>query len=95
MKEIINKAVVYFGVKNQNKKAVEELTELSLAIQHFEDGKVTKAEVVTEIADVLIMCEQLKIMYGRQAVEDQVVMKVERLEKKIREGAENGGKNER
>jgi hypothetical protein len=58
-KQIIEK----FGREHQIRKAIEELTELSLVLQHALDGKASTDMVETEVVDVDIMLAQLKIMF--------------------------------
>jgi len=51
------------GVNSQIAKTIEELTELSLALQHTLQGKATKEQVVEEIADCFIMLTQMKYAF--------------------------------
>ena len=81
--KILRTAVNWFGKVAQKEKAIEELTELSIALQHHKHDKCNDAEVVTEIADVIIMCEQLKFIYGVEEVEKQIEFKMNRLSKLI------------
>ncbi|MHC1575976.1 MAG: hypothetical protein ACXQTE_01345 [Methanosarcinaceae archaeon] len=48
-----------FGEDAQILKAVEECNELATALMHLRDGKADKYAVAAELADVLIMIEQL------------------------------------
>lgn len=66
------------------RKAKEERAELITAISHFEEYGVseryaTSDDIFKEIADVEIMCEQLKVeLHGFEAVEKYKVEKIER-----------------
>lgn len=66
------------------RKAKEERAELIVAISHFEESCVTdrlaqSTDIFKEIADVEIMCEQLKInLHGSDAVEQYKAEKIER-----------------
>lgn len=66
------------------RKAKEECAELIVALSHFDEfGKAerwaTSTDIFKEIADVEIMCEQLKVaLHGRDAVEEYKVEKIER-----------------
>lgn len=51
------------GVNSQIAKTVEELTELSLVLQHTLQGKATKEQVIEEIADCFIMLTQMKYAF--------------------------------
>jgi NTP pyrophosphatase (non-canonical NTP hydrolase) len=76
-------AIEKFGQKHQLKKAVEECTELSLAVQHFQDEKVTADAVIDEIADMTIMVIQLTEIFGEMNVLLRVSEKINRLERLI------------
>lgn len=52
------------GVKGQKVKAVEELSELQIAILNdVNKGLNCRNNIIEEIADVMVMIEQLKIIY--------------------------------
>ena len=66
----IAKILNHYGRDNQLLKSIEELDELKDAIRKERTADTldnyeydVKSEVMTEIADVLIMCEQLRIMH--------------------------------
>lgn len=48
---------------------VEECSELTNAICKFRRGRVGNDDIITEIADVIIMCEQLSYYFGKEKVE--------------------------
>ena len=61
--DIIN----HFGVNRQSRQAMEECGELIQAINkmlRYPDDEVKRIELIEEIADVLIMITQLKIMFS-------------------------------
>lgn len=89
----IEKIVEHFGIRNQKTKAVEELSELTLAVMHDINGKTNRENVVEEVADVYIMLKQLEEIYHIQPVElqkqvtykvDRTMQRVERVERKIK-----------
>ena len=59
MKEELIQIIVYYGEKHQKNKAIEELLELANAICDND-----KENVIEEIADVLIMIEQMQLIFG-------------------------------
>lgn len=59
MNHICKRAVDTYGKESQINQAFEEMGELVVAINHWRRGKATKADVFSEIADVVIMCDQL------------------------------------
>lgn len=68
-----------YGAESQKDMAIEECSELTKAILKERRGKGTEADIIDEIADVLIMCEQLKIMYDcESAVNDRIDFKIKR-----------------
>jgi NTP pyrophosphatase (non-canonical NTP hydrolase) len=82
--DICRSAVASFGKEAQTRKAVEELTELSLALQHSVKAKTSHDNICEEIADVKIMLLQLEIMYDHEGcVSRWTGRKLERLEKLI------------
>jgi NTP pyrophosphatase (non-canonical NTP hydrolase) len=83
MNELYKRAIETFGAKKQILKSVEELTELSLALQHYLDGKCNKTDILVEMADVKIMLNQLALIFGEDKnIENQQIQK---LHKRISE----------
>lgn len=82
---ICRKAVDTFGIESQKAMAVEECAELINALMKEIRGRVTDDDIITEIADVQIMCEQLMQYYGRDMVVRERYRKLRRLEVRIRE----------
>ena len=64
MIEILEKAIRHYGRQHQQIKAVEELSELQVAILKCLDGRCNISNIREEIADVEIMLEQLKKIYA-------------------------------
>ena len=62
---------------------MEELDELGLELSREQDNRSTPRKVITEIADVMIMVEQLAIMYGVEEVCQERQRKLKRLERRI------------
>ena len=54
------KIIEHFGAEHQLKKTVEELTELTLAIQHHLNGRNNREELVEEMGDVENMLSQTR-----------------------------------
>ena len=55
------KAFHKWGAKVQISKALEELTELLLALQHY-PKKATREDILEEVADVEIILHELKLI---------------------------------
>lgn len=92
-------AVKVLGIKSRLIKALEEFTELNMAILHKLDGRVNDANLLEEIIDAEIMLSQLKICYisqrpdgGQELLEEINAAyddKVERLSHIVNKAAEN------
>lgn len=70
-------AVQYFGEEPQKRQAIEECAELIQALSKDLRGKDHNVE--EEIADVLIMIEQLSRIYDVDKIEKYREEKIERL----------------
>lgn len=68
----------YYGPPAQMHQTIEECGELIVALRHFERGKATYADVVSEIADVIIMCEQMRFVFGPDDVNETIDQKLRR-----------------
>lgn len=94
--KIICDVIETYGNNIQKVVAMEECAELIQAISkdiryRYTDGfndeksKMIHNGIVTEIADVVIMIEQLKIIYNidKKELEDEINSKIERMEKRL------------
>ena len=59
----IKRILANYGDRNQKKKDLEELGELSLAIMDEMYCEGSREHIKEEIADVYVMLEQLKMIY--------------------------------
>lgn len=76
-------AINHFGVEGKINKAMEEMGELITELSRRNLARYDKDRVAEEIADALIMLEQLRIIFGASKVDGYVAGKLERLEKTI------------
>lgn len=86
--DILEKAIKHYGSKNQLAQSIEELAELIVAINkytRYPNNIESKQHVTEEIADVLIMINQLKIIMDIKDYEIECYRKykLERLERRI------------
>lgn len=79
----IKLAVEKFGEQSQIDMAIEECSELINALCKLRRQRVGPIDVITEIADVQIMCAQLAYIFGEQSVEEERMRKIERLKGRI------------
>lgn len=84
---IFKRAVDTYGADNQIGMLHEEMGELQTAINQYARGRVNKDAVVTEIADVMIMCEQMAEIFGREDVEAEKKRKIQRLAERLEEAS--------
>ena len=74
--ELLKKAINTYGVQAQKDMMIEEMSELTKAIlkerralkdrnKKYIDLEVARGEIKEEIADVQIMLNQMKIIYGK------------------------------
>lgn len=87
--DIYAKAVKLWGYNFQVLIAIEEMAELTDALIKHHRNRVTDRDVINEIADVQIMMEQMAFIFGRREVEIKKSVKLQRLSKLIKKGAEN------
>jgi NTP pyrophosphatase (non-canonical NTP hydrolase) len=86
--DILEKAIRHYGAKNQMGVACEESAELIQAISkclRYKDDIEARNNLVEEIADVLIMIDQLKIIMNIKDYEIDCYRKykLERLERRV------------
>lgn len=86
IEEVCRKAIEKFGESNQIDMALEEMAELSVALNHYNRGRATKEDVITEIADVFITVSQLGLIFGVDEVSREMGRKIDRLEERIHKG---------
>lgn len=82
----IKRIANHYGLKHQICKAKEELQELYTALLDYqeEDSRKNLKAIITEIADVMIMIEQLKLLMGvNEDVEVEIEYKLNRQLKRI------------
>lgn len=80
---LYRKAIVCYGFPAQAAMMVEECSELTNSICKFRRGRVNEDDIITEIADVMIMCEQMAAYFGKDKVALEKENKLERLEERL------------
>ena len=80
-------AIAHYGMDSQIWMAVEEMAELTKELAKLHrPGGATLGDLADEIADVTIMMEQLRIMFGVNGiVQNRMEHKVRRLAQRIEE----------
>lgn len=89
-RDVYINAINAYGTEEQVRMIYEEMCELGVALSkyHRDPGMKTIRDVQEEIADVQIMLEQAKEMFGRAEVEWFLQEKTERLRKRVEEKLE-------
>ena len=83
-KNVYQAALRKWGVDLQTMMAVEEMSELTKEICKIKRGKIDLDALADEIADVTIMLEQLREIYGlNDAVCDHMDAKILRLQSRV------------
>ena len=83
-KKVYQAALRKWGVDLQTMMAVEEMSELTKEICKIKRGKIDLDALADEIADVTIMLEQLREIYGlNDAVCDHMDAKILRLQSRV------------
>ena len=77
-------AIDHYGIDHQEEKAKEELAELLTELSRLQDGRTTKEKIVGELADVLVMAEQLRLIFGAADVDAEVERKLARLVRRMK-----------
>ena len=72
-------ALETWGRDEQFGMANEEFGECITAMNQFKRGRISKAELASEVSDVFIMASQLAIIAGESDVQEQVEYKMRRL----------------
>lgn len=87
--ELYKKAINTWGEEAQVNMLYEECGELITAIAQFRRGRAMQKDVMTELADVSIMVEQIATLLNFEDYEAEKNKKLKRLEKRL----ENYGNN--
>jgi len=82
MPDIYFKAIEKWGAEAQVKMMIEECGKLITALMHYDRGRNKPIDVCGEIADVEIMVNQMKVLFGPKC-EDIKKYKLERLKERI------------
>ena len=80
-------AALLFGPDKQVDQAIEEMSELIQALLRDRRGRT--ANIHEEVADVIIMMAQMRILFGEKKIDDAIKAKIERLEKLVADIREN------
>lgn len=77
--DIFHTTLEKWGEEAQYDQTIEECAELIAVLKHFKRGKVSEDEIIDELADVILMTEQLRFMFGEGRVSLAIDKKVSKL----------------
>lgn len=78
---LLRKAIEVFGEEPQYIMAFEECGEFVASLAQWLRGR--EVDVIGEVADVLIIMQQVRIMLGPEVVDERIQQKLERLGERI------------
>ncbi len=83
--EVLKQAIETYGKENQSMMVLEEMAELQKEVCKSLRGNNNHDEIFEEIADVLIMIEQLKIMHDvkYRELNEMFNFKINRLKERL------------
>jgi len=79
--EIFRAALDKWGLDGQLLKLAEECCELGTAAFHFRDGKIPVEDIVTELADVDILLDQMRFVFD--GISEERRRKLDRLRERL------------
>lgn len=80
---ILKAAVNKWGIVNQMFMVMEECGELLNVLAKANRKRVSNADIITELADVSIMIEQMAVYFGASAFRSEKERKLERLRRRL------------
>lgn len=83
-RKIYEQTLQKWGVENQLWMVCEECGELLNAIGKMRRGRVSRDEVITELADVTIMCEKIAQLVGYDDYEKELDRKLNRVVERLK-----------
>lgn len=86
MDELFFRTVEAWGIAPQVTTAMEECGELVAALnQYFFRGRISKEALAGEVADVELVCRQIRHLIGDDLVDAARAEKVERIKARLKE----------
>ena len=82
-KIILENALNTYGARAQIMMCIEECAELTNALAKLSRNRATDMQIITELADVSIMVDQLAMMFGMERVYEERQKKIQRLKERL------------
>lgn len=84
--ELYKSAINNWGIRPQVMMVMEETGEMLNAIGKYDRGRANESDVITELADVWIMMEQMATFFGWEEFKKEKERKLERLKERLNNG---------
>ena len=81
--ELFKEALRKWGIEAQRAMCIEECAELINALAKERRGRVTREDILTELADVSIMVDQMALHYGLDDFKNERNKKIVKLNEKV------------
>ena len=81
--KIYETAIVKWGEHAQKMMAVGECGEFLSEIGREVQGRSSPEKMIDEIADVMIMMNQMAMLYGENEVKERIKVKIDRVKTKL------------
>lgn len=88
--KIYEEAIKVFGARSRYTKLAEEAAELSVAAHHYRDNKINVLKFAEEVADVEMLCKQIRIMIGDSIIDGVTTQQMMKLRKALDEAQHDG-----
>lgn len=80
---LYQKALSKWGETAQSNMVYEEVGELLTALARYKRGRANYKDVITELADVSIMIEQMATLFGYEDFEEEKEYKLNRIKERL------------
>ena len=87
--ELYQKALSKWGEEAQINMVYEEVGELLTALSRFKRGRASHYDVMTELADVSVMVEQMATLMSYEDFEKEKDYKLTRLKQRLEKNGDN------
>ena len=81
--ELYKRELSEWGINPQVMMVIEETGEMLNAIAKYDRGRATEKDVVTELADVWILMEQMAVLFGWDDFQAEKERKLERIKENL------------
>lgn len=81
LESLCRRALDTYGAVAQIDQCIEEMAELTVELQHHKRGREHHA--AEEIADVMIVIRQMRLLVGPDVVDAEIRRKAERLQERL------------